>query len=146
MKLAAVIGNEAAGVGEAVGQGVTSLKTGDRIAYPCLLGAYAEARLLPADKVVKIPDGIEDRQAAAMMIKGMTAEYLLFRTYAVQKGDTILIHAAAGGVGLIACQWAKHIGAPVIGTVSTDAKARSEERRVGKECVSTCRSQRKQNQ
>lgn len=123
MKLPGVIGNEAAGVVEAVGEGVTSLKEGDRIAYPGLLGAYAEARLLPADKIVRIPEGIEDRQAAAMMIKGMTAEYLLFRTYAVQTGDTILIHAAAGGVGLIACQWAKHIGATVIGTVSTDEKA-----------------------
>jgi len=123
MKLPGIIGNEAAGVVEAVGEGVTGLREGDRIAYPGLLGAYAEARLLPADKVVKIPDGIEDRQAAAMMIKGMTAEYLLFRTYPVKKGDTILIHAAAGGVGLIACQWAKHLGATVIGTVSTDEKA-----------------------
>lgn len=123
MKLPGIIGNEAAGVVEAVGEGVTGLREGDRIAYPGLLGAYAEARLLPADKVVKIPDGIEDRQAAAMMIKGMTAEYLLFRTYSVKKGDTILIHAAAGGVGLIACQWAKHLGATVIGTVSTDEKA-----------------------
>ncbi|MFN4087696.1 MAG: quinone oxidoreductase family protein [Alphaproteobacteria bacterium] len=123
MKLPGIIGNEASGVVEAVGPGVTGIKEGDRIAYPGLIGAYVEARILPADKVVRIPEGIEDRQAAAMMIKGMTAEYLLFRTYAVQKGETILIHAAAGGVGLIVCQWAKHIGATVIGTVSTDEKA-----------------------
>ena len=118
------VGSEAAGVVEAVGSGVTSLKVGDRVAYAGLLGAYTEARLAPADKLVKVPDGITDQQAAAMMIKGMTAEYLLFRTYKVQKGDTILIHAAAGGVGLIVCQWAKHIGATVIGTVGTDDKAK----------------------
>ncbi len=117
------IGNEAAGVVEAVGEGVTGLSVGDRVAYAGLLGAYAEARVVPADKLVKIPEGISDQQAAAMMVKGMTAEYLLFRTHAVQKGEPILIHAAAGGVGLIVCQWAKHIGATVLGTVGSDEKA-----------------------
>ena len=124
MQLPASVGSEAAGVVEKVGSGVTSLKQGDRVAYAGLIGAYAEVRNVPADKVVKIPEGITDQQAAAMMIKGMTAEYLLFRTYKVQKGDPILIHAAAGGVGLIVCQWAKHIGATVIGTVGTDEKAK----------------------
>ena len=124
MQLPASVGNEAAGVVEKVGPGVTSLKQGDRVAYAGLIGAYAEVRNVPADKVVKIPEGITDQQAAAMMIKGMTAEYLLFRTSTVQKGDPILIHAAAGGVGLIVCQWAKHIGATVIGTVGTDEKAK----------------------
>ena len=124
MPLPFSIGNEAAGVVEAVGPGVTNLKAGDRVAYAGLVGAYAEARVAPADKMVRIPDGISDQQAAAMMIKGMTAEYLLFRTYKVQKGDPILIHAAAGGVGLIVCQWAKHIGATVIGTVGSDEKAK----------------------
>ena len=87
------------------------------------LGAYAQQRMMPADVVVKVPDGIEDTQAAAMMLKGMTTEYLLRRTFSVQAGDTILFHAAAGGVGLIACQWAKHLGATVIGTVGSEEKA-----------------------
>ncbi len=122
--LPAVIGMEAAGVVEDAGEGVADLKPGDRVAYASPpIGSYAEQRLMPADRVVKVPDGIEDATAAAMMLKGMTAQYLLRRTYRVQKGDAILVHAAAGGVGLIACQWARHLGATVIGTVSTDEKA-----------------------
>ena len=118
------IGLEAAGVVEAVGAEVTEFRPGDRVAYPAgPIGAYAEERLIAADRVVKIPDGISDEQAAAMMLKGMTAHYLLHRTYAVKPGDTILFHAAAGGVGLIACQWAKALGATVIGTVGNDEKA-----------------------
>jgi len=117
-------GLEAAGVVEALGDGVEDLSVGDRVAYAAPPpGAYAEARLMPADRVVKVPDGVDDAIAAAMMLKGMTAHYLLRRTYRVQSGDTILFHAAAGGVGLIACQWAKHLGATVIGTVGSDAKA-----------------------
>ena len=117
-------GFEAAGVVEAVGEGVTRFKTGDRVAYSSgPVGAYAEVRNLAADRVVAIPDGVSDAEAAAMMLQGMTAEYLLRRTYKVKPGDTILIHAAAGGVGLIACQWAKHLGATVIGTVGSDEKA-----------------------
>ncbi len=121
--LPAVIGLEGAGVIEAVGTGA-DLSPGQRVAYagppP---GAYAEARLMPADRLVALPDAIDDRTAAAMMLQGMTAEYLLRRTYRVQAGDPVLIHAAAGGVGLIACQWAKHLGAIVIGTVGSDDKA-----------------------
>ena len=117
-------GMEGAGVVEAVGEGVDSLVAGDRVAYAAPpVGAYAQVRLMPADKVVKVPDGIDSRQAAAMMLQGMTVEYLLLRTYPVRSGDTILFHAAAGGVGLIACQWAKHLGATVIGTVGSDEKA-----------------------
>ena len=116
-------GQEGAGVVTAVGPGVTGFKAGDRVAYAGPLGAYAEERLAPASKLVKLPDAIPDESAAAMMLKGMTAEYLLRRTYVVQAGDTILIHAAAGGVGLIACQWAKALGATVIGTVGSDEKA-----------------------
>jgi NADPH2:quinone reductase len=119
----ATLGVEAAGVVEAVGDGVTALKVGDRVAYAAQLGAYAEKRLIPADRLVKIPDGISDQQAAAMMLQGMTAQYLIRRTYPVKKGDTILVQAAAGGVGLILCQWAKHLGATVIGTVGSDEKA-----------------------
>lgn len=118
------VGLEACGVVEAVGAGVDDLKAGDRIAYAAPpIGAYAEARVMPARKAVKVPDGIEDTQAAAMMLQGMTAEYLLKRCYQVKKGQTVLYHAAAGGVGLILCQWAKHLGATVIGTVSSDEKA-----------------------
>ncbi len=117
-------GLEGAGVVEAVGEGVSDVDVGDRVAYASPpLGAYAEARTIPADKVVKVPDDVDDQTAAAMMLKGMTAQYLLRRTYPVKAGDTILFHAAAGGVGLIACQWAKHLGATVIGTVSSDDKA-----------------------
>ena len=119
----AVLGVEGAGVVEAVGDGVSEFKVGDRGAYAGPLGAYAEQRLIPADRLVKIPDGIDDQQAAAMMMQGLTAHYLLRRTYAVKKGDTILVQAAAGGVGLILCQWAKHLGATVIGTVGSDEKA-----------------------
>ena len=115
-------GMEGAGVVEAIGPGVTDLKAGDRIAYPMTLGAYAEARLIPADKVVKIPEGVTDEQAASMMLKGLTAYYLLRRTYKVKKGDTILMHAAAGGVGLIVCQWANALGATVIGTAGSAEK------------------------
>ncbi|MBX3532308.1 MAG: quinone oxidoreductase [Rhizobiaceae bacterium] len=109
-------GHEAAGVVEAVGEGVTHLKAGDRVAYGNVMGAYCQRRVAPAERLVKIPAGVSDEQAAGMMLKGMTAEYLLLRTYPVKPGDTILFHAAAGGVGLIACQWAKHLGATVIGT------------------------------
>ena len=117
-------GMEGAGVVEAVGEGVESLVTGDRVAYAAPpVGAYAEERLMPAEKVVKIPAGIDSRQAAAMMLQGMTVEYLLRRTYPLRSGETILFHAAAGGVGLIACRWAKHLGATVIGTVGSDEKA-----------------------
>ena len=118
------IGLEAAGVVEAVGDGVDDLKAGDRVAYGTgPLGAYSQARVMPAAIAVKIPDGVADETAAAMMLQGMTVEYLLCRTFPVQKGQTILFHAAAGGVGLIACQWAKAIGATVIGTVGSDEKA-----------------------
>ncbi len=117
-------GLEGAGVVEAVGEGVGDLSVGDRVAYATPpVGAYAEQRVLPADRVVRVAQGIDDRTAAAMMLKGMTAEYLLCRTYAVKSGDVILFHAAAGGVGLLACQWASHLGATVIGTVGSDAKA-----------------------
>lgn len=115
-------GNEGAGVVVEVGPDVTGLSVGDRVAYAGGLGGYAEERLSAAATLVKIPDGVTDETAAAMMLKGMTAQYLLRRTYRVQKGDTILFHAAAGGVGLIACQWAKHLGATVIGTVGTHEK------------------------
>ena len=115
-------GSEAAGVVVEVGQGVDWLKPGDRIAYAVSTGAYAEQRLVDASQVVKVPDGISDEQAAAMMLKGMTAEYLLRRTFKVKAGDTILYHAAAGGVGLILGQWAKHLGATVIGTASSKEK------------------------
>lgn len=118
-----VIGTEAAGVVEAVGSGVSELSVGDRVAYGGLLGAYAERRLAPADRLVRLPDAISDEQAASIMLKGMTAQYLLRRTYAVNPGDTILFHAAAGGVGILACQWANHLGASVIGTVGSDEKA-----------------------
>ncbi len=118
------IGLEGAGVVEAIGPGVAEVRPGDRVAYAGgPLGAYAELRNLPAHRLVKLPDAISDRQAAAMMLQGMTAEYLLRRTYEVKAGDTILVHAAAGGVGLIACQWASHLGATVIGTVGSDEKA-----------------------
>jgi NADPH2:quinone reductase len=119
-----VSGNEGAGEVIAVGPNVTDLKVGDRVAYVVALGAYAEERLMPADRAVKIPDGITYEQAAAMMLKGMTAEYLLRRTYKVQKGDNILVHAAAGGVGLILCQWGKALGANVIGTVGSEDKGK----------------------
>ncbi|MER8908305.1 quinone oxidoreductase [Mesorhizobium sp. M0854] len=115
-------GGEAAGVVLDVGSDVDWLKPGDRIAYAVTTGAYAGQRVIAADRVVKVPDGISDEQAAAMMLKGMTAEYLLRRTFKVKAGDTILFHAAAGGVGLILGQWAKHLGATVIGTASSTDK------------------------
>lgn len=116
------LGSEAAGRVDALGDGVTSLKKGDRVAYAGALGAYAQANNVPADKLVKLPDGVSDEAAAAAMLKGMTAQYLLMRTYAVNPGEMILWHAAAGGVGTIAAQWAKHLGAHVIGTVGSDDK------------------------
>ncbi len=119
------IGVEAAGVVEAVGRGVKHVKPGDRVAYSGgPLGAYSEARNLPADKLLKLPAKISDEEAAAMMLKGMTVEYLLCRTYPVKKGETILMHAAAGGIGLIAGQWADAIGATVIGTAGSAAKCK----------------------
>ena len=124
MQVPAVAGNEAAGVVEAVGPGVKGLKKGDRVAYTGLPGAYCEERVVPADRMVKIPSGISDEQAASMMLKGMTVHYLIFSTYRVRKGDTVLWHAAAGGVGLIACQWLKKLGVTVIGTVGSEEKAR----------------------
>ncbi len=121
--LPSVIGREGAGVVESVGSGVTDLKVGDRVAYAATpIGAYATTRLMPADRLVKIPDGVTDSQAASMMLKGMTAQYLLRRTYRVKPGDVILSQAAAGGVGMILGQWAKHLGAIVIGTVGSDEK------------------------
>ena len=118
-----IIGMEGAGVVSAVGDGVTAVKVGDRVAYPMVKGAYAQERLLPDWKVAKLPDAISDESAAGMMLKGMTAHYLLHRTYKVQPGDPILVYAAAGGVGLILCQWGKLLGANVIGCVGSDAKA-----------------------
>ena len=118
-----VSGNEGAGEVTAVGPGVTDLKVGDRVAYVVGLGGYSAERLLPAERAVKLPDNISYEQAAGMMLKGMTAQYLLNRTFKVGKGTIVLIHAAAGGVGLIACQWANHLGATVIGTVGSKEKA-----------------------
>jgi NADPH:quinone reductase len=118
-----VPGMEAAGIVESVGSDVTNLKPGDRVAYATAMGAYAEARLIAADRLVKVPDTIDDHTAAAMMLQGMTARYLIRDIYKVGKGDAILVHAAAGGVGLIVCQWAAALGAVVIGTVSSEEKA-----------------------
>ena len=117
------LGMEGAGVVEAVGPKVKEFKVGDRVAYVQPIGSYAEKCLRTADRLVKIPSGIDDKIAAAIMLKGMTAWYLVRRTYKVKKGDTVLVHAAAGGVGQILCQWAKHLGATVIGTVGSDDKA-----------------------
>lgn len=118
------LGMEGAGVIEAVGDGVSEFKVGDRVAYAGgPLGAYSQVRCLPADRLLKLPDSLSFQTGAAMMLQGLTTAYLLRRTYRVQPGDAVLIHAAAGGVGLIACQWAKALGATVIGTVSTEAKA-----------------------
>lgn len=118
-----IAGNEGAGEVVAVGAGVTELKPGDRVAYVAPLGGYAAERLLPAERAVKLPQAISYQQAAGMMLKGMTARYLLHKTFKVGKGTTILIHAAAGGVGLILCQWASHLGATVIGTAGSKDKA-----------------------
>jgi NADPH2:quinone reductase len=124
LPLPATLGMEGAGVVEAVGEGVGEVQVGDRVAYanppP---GSYCERRVMPAHRLVTLPKDIGDQQAAAMMLQGMTAQYLLRRTYKVQAGDTILVHAAAGGVGLMMCQWAHHLGVTVIGTVGSDAKA-----------------------
>jgi NADPH2:quinone reductase len=117
-----VAGNEGAGEVTAVGPGVADLKVGDRVAYVVALGGYAAERLLPADRAVKLPDNISYEQAAGMMLKGMTAQYLLNRTFKVGKETTLLMHAAAGGVGQILCQWANHLGATVIGTVGSKEK------------------------
>lgn len=117
-------GMEAAGVIEEIGKTVHNFKKGDRVAYATgPVGAYTEMRVMPADRIIALPGNISDEQAAASMVKGMTAEYLLHRTYKVKEGDVILLHAAAGGVGLIATQWAKHLGATVIGTVGSAEKA-----------------------
>jgi NADPH2:quinone reductase len=118
-----VAGNEAAGEVTAVGPGVSEFKVGDRVAYVVALGCYAAERLVPADRAVKLPSNINYEQAAAMMLKGMTAEYLVRRTFKVEKGMNVLMHAAAGGVGLILCQWANYLGANVIGTVGSKDKA-----------------------
>ncbi len=122
-ELPAVLGVEAAGVVEAVGEGVEHIALGDRVAEGTAAGAYSERRVLDADHLVKLPDSVGDEQAAAIMLKGLTARMLLRQTYAVQPGDTVLIHAAAGGVGTILCPWAKALGATVIGTAGTDEKA-----------------------
>lgn len=124
LSLPSGIGMEAAGEVVAVGPGVETCKVGDRVAYASApLGAYATERLMPADRLVGLPSDLGDEQAAAVLLQGLTAHYLLHRTYRVSPGETILVHAAAGGVGLILCQWAQALGATVIGTVSTDAKA-----------------------
>ena len=123
LPLPAVLGREAAGVVEAVGPDCPDWQVGDRAAYALEPGSYCERRTMHASRLVKLPDGIEETTAAAMMLKGLTAQYLLRRSYVVRDGDTILLHAAAGGVGLIACQWAKALGATVIGTVGSEEKA-----------------------
>ncbi len=124
LPLPAGLGMEGAGVVEAVGEGVSELRAGDRVAYAGgPVGAYSQVRCMPADRLLKIPDSLDFHTGAAMMLQGLTSAYLLRRTYRVQPGDAVLIHAAAGGVGLIACQWAKALGATVIGTVSNEAKA-----------------------
>jgi NADPH2:quinone reductase len=122
-----VLGNEAAGIVEEVGEGVSGLRSGTRVAYTAALGCYAAARNVPADRLVPLPPEIDDVTAAGMMLKGLTAWYLLRRTFMVGAGHTILVHAAAGGVGLILCQWAAHLGATVIGTVGSPEKARLAE-------------------
>ena len=124
LSLPSGLGSEGAGVVEEVGPGVTAVAQGDRVAYAGgAPGSYCQVRVMPADRLLRLPATIPDRQAAAMMLKGMTVQYLVTRTYPVKAGETVLLHAAAGGVGLIACQWLKAIGAAVIGTVGTDEKA-----------------------
>ena len=119
-----VIGFEGVGIVEGIGEGVTEFKTGDRVAYGIPpLGSYSEVRNYPTDKLLHLPKDLDDKEVAALLMKGMTAHYLLHRTYTVQPGDTILVHAAAGGMGLILCQWAKALGATIVGTVSTPEKA-----------------------
>ena len=119
-----VVGNEASGEVVSVGPGVTNFHPGDRVAYYFNLGGYATERNIPADKLVKLPDHISYEQAAVLMLKGLTVWYLLFKTFKVEPGHRVLIHAAAGGIGLLACQWAKALGANVIGTVGTEEKAK----------------------
>ena len=138
MQLPAVAGNEAAGVVDAVGPGVKDLKKGDRVAYTGLPGSYCEMRVVPADRMVKIPKGISDEQAASMMLKGMTVHYLIHSTYKVKKGDTVLWHAAAGGVGQIAGQWLKKLGAITIGTVGSDEKAKLAKAHGCKHVINYC--------
>src|SRR6201992_2375067 len=119
------LGGEAGRAGDGGGPGVTELQAGDRVAYGAApIGAYAEERLIPADRLLKLPDSIDDKTAAAMMVKGLTTQYLIRQTYRIKAGETILLHAAAGGVGLILAQWAKHLGVTVIGTVGSDEKAK----------------------
>lgn len=132
------IGFEGAGVVQAVGRGVRNLKPGDRVAYgQSPLGAYAEERVIAADLLIKIPTGVNDQTAAAIMLKGMTAQYLIRQTYKVKKGETVLFHAAAGGVGMIACQWMKALGVNVIGTVGSDEKAKIAKRHGCKWVINT---------
>ncbi|RAK67358.1 quinone oxidoreductase family protein [Phenylobacterium kunshanense] len=140
VKLPCTPGGEAAGVVEALGEGVTRLKIGDRVAYSGGFGAYAEANVVAADRTVRIPDGVDSRTAAASLLKGMTVEALLCRTYPVKAGETILVHAAAGGVGQIMVQWAKAIGAEVIATVGSEAKA-AKARELGADHVILYREQ-----
>jgi len=122
MQVPAIAGNEGAGVVEAVGAGVTDLKAGDRVCYTGIPGSYCEQRIVAADRMVKLPQGISEEQAASMLLKGLTVHYLIFSTYAVKKGETVLWHAAAGGVGLIACQWLKALGVTTIGTAGSPEK------------------------
>ncbi len=122
-RLPHTLGVEGAGIIEAAGAEVTDLAPGDRVAYAGSIGSYCEMRVMDAGRLVKLPDGIGDQQAAAMMLQGMTVRYLIRRVHEIAPGETVLIHAAAGGIGLIFCQWAKHLGATVIGTVSSDQKA-----------------------
>jgi NADPH2:quinone reductase len=122
MQLPQVAGNEGAGVVEAAGAGVSDLKAGDRVCYTGLPGSYCETRLVPADRMVKLPKGISEEQAASMLLKGLTVHYLIFSTYPVKQGETVLWHAAAGGVGLIACQWLKALGVTTIGTAGSAEK------------------------
>jgi NADPH2:quinone reductase len=128
LPLPLTLGSEAAGVVEAVGRGVKTLKEGDRVAYCGVLGAYTDSRVVPADRMIKLPRWLDEKTAAAIMLKGMTAEYLIRRTYRVKKGETVVFHAAAGGVGLIACQWLRQLGVNVIGTVGSPAKAKLAKR------------------
>src|SRR4029077_5275920 len=122
MQLPQVAGNEGAGVVEAVGAGVTDLKVGDRVTYTGIPGSYCEQRLVPADRMVKLPQGITEEQAASMLLKGLTVHYLFYSPYPVKKGETVLWHAAAGGVGLIACQWLKSLGVTTIATAGSPEK------------------------
>jgi NADPH2:quinone reductase len=123
LELPAVLGREAAAVVETVGDGVEGVQVGDRVAFVLAGGSYCEESIVAAERLIPLPDGIDDRVAAATMLKGLTAQYLLRRTYPVRAGETILVHAAAGGVGLLACRWARHLGATVIGTVGSAEKA-----------------------